>query len=161
MDFIYNYTEKLIEDQGESLNRLDTKLSGFLAFTGLMIKFASDFPKEEDLENKIQLICYSCIILKILTIICLMVAAILLGWGIVKKVKPGVISPKDLIKYKDQSPKKVLQYSIVYYWIKAELDYEELGVEKQENLSRAVWLIVAALTMLGVNILIVKIVPFF
>ena len=142
------------------MNRLDTKLSGFLAFTGLMIKFASDFPKEEDLQDKIELICYSCIILKLGTIISLMVAAIFLGWGIVKGFESGVISPKDLIKYKDQYPKKVLQSWILFYWSKAEPYYKELGVEKQENLSRAVWLIVAALTMLGVNILIVKIVPF-
>lgn len=41
-DLIYSYTQELRKLQNESLNRLDTKMSVFLAFTGVLVRFASD-----------------------------------------------------------------------------------------------------------------------
>ncbi|PSB00519.1 hypothetical protein [Merismopedia glauca] len=78
-ELIYTYTEALIKAQNESLNRLDTKLSGFLAFTGLLVRFAADLPGKNALQETIGLTCYSCILLKILTFIFLAIAALLLS----------------------------------------------------------------------------------
>lgn len=43
IELIYSYTESLIKAQEESLNRLDTKLSAFLAFAGVSLRFAVGF----------------------------------------------------------------------------------------------------------------------
>ena len=49
LDTIYNYTESLIKAQEESLNRLDSKSSTFIGFSGVLIRLALDLP-----NNKIK-----------------------------------------------------------------------------------------------------------
>ena len=125
-----------------------------------MIKFAYEFPAKEDLQCKITLTCYSCILLQIGTILCLTVAAICLGLGILKGVGAGFIGPKFLKENKDKYAKENLQSLIIDCWIKVQSDYEKIGLKKQAILSRSLGLILVALAMLTVNTLIVKIVLF-
>jgi hypothetical protein len=55
-ELIYKYTESLLKDQSESLNRLDTKLSAFLAFAGVLVGFVGNLPGNLTVRG---LTCYS------------------------------------------------------------------------------------------------------
>ncbi len=74
-ELIYKYTESLLKSQSESLNRLDTKLSAFLAFTGVLVRFVGDLSGKVTVYG---LTCYSCTFLQILAYISLGASALLL-----------------------------------------------------------------------------------
>lgn len=158
IELVYNYTENLIKAEIESLNRIDTKLTGFLAFTGLLIKFEADLPGGEALQEASQLICYTCIILKVLGLICLTIGFILLALGLTARIKEGVVNPSALMRdewlYADQD---IYQAYIINTWIAAEQEYKQLGVEKAKKLNRSVRLIAAALVFFTTNTLLVTV----
>jgi hypothetical protein len=120
-ELIYNYTEALIKAQNESLNRLDTKLGGLLAFTGVLVKIAADLPGRTALQGITGLICYSCILLKVLTLVFLALAALKLCIGITAKLREKVVSPQALMRdewyFADQENCKCY---IINTWIKTE-----------------------------------------
>jgi hypothetical protein len=157
-DLIYSYTEALIKAQNESLNRLDTKLGGFLAFTGVLVKFAADLPGGNALREATGFTCYSCIVLKVLTFGFLVIAALFLCLGLTAKLRGKVVSPKVLMK--DEwyfADKENCQCFIINTWVEAEKEYVQVGFEKGRRLNGAVWLISAALTTLTISTLLATI----
>jgi hypothetical protein len=87
-ELIYKYTESLLKTQSESLNRLDTKLSAFLAFTGVLIKFVSDLSGKVTIQN---LPCYSCTFLIISAYTSLGTAAFMPCLGLTARLRGSVI----------------------------------------------------------------------
>ncbi|MEB3192195.1 MAG: hypothetical protein VKL42_17785 [Snowella sp.] len=151
-ELIYKYTESLLKNQSESLNRLDTKLSAFLAFTGVLVRFV------DDLSGKVTVNgfpCHSCTLLKLLAYISLGTSAFLLCLGLTTKLRGSVISPKTLMRdewyFADSSD--ISDY-IVSAWIEAEKEYEQLGFDKSRKLNMAVRLIALALVSITVSALI-------
>ncbi|EAZ90617.1 hypothetical protein [Crocosphaera chwakensis] len=94
-DLIYSYTEEFLKLQRESLNRLDTKMSVFLAFTGVLVRFTSELSEKVIIED---FTCYSCLLLQIITYIALGSSALVLCLGLTTKLRGSVISPKALMK---------------------------------------------------------------
>lgn len=94
-ELIYSYTEALLKSQSESLNRLDTKLSVFLAFTGVLVRFVTDLSGEVTVQG---LTCYSCILLQILAYVSLGASALVLCLGLTARLRGRVISPKALMR---------------------------------------------------------------
>lgn len=94
-ELIYKYTESLLETQSESLNRLDTKLSVFLAFTGVLVSFVGNLPGRVNVQG---LTCYSCAFPMILAYISLGTSALLLCLGLTARLRGSVISPKALMR---------------------------------------------------------------
>jgi hypothetical protein len=151
-ELIYKYTESLLKGQSESLNRLDTKLSAFLAFTGVLVRFVGDLSGKVTVHG---LICYSCSFLKILAYFSLGTSALLLCLGLTAKLRGSVISPKTLMKdewyFADSSD--ISDY-IISAWIEAEKEYEQLGFDKGRKLNIAVRLIAVALVSITASALI-------
>ena len=151
-ELIYKYTESLLKNQSESLNRLDTKLSAFLAFTGVLVRFVDDLSGEVTVNG---FPCHSCTLLKLLAYISLGTAAFLLCLGLTTKLRGSVISPKTLMRdewyFADSSD--ISDY-IVSAWIEAEKEYEQLGFDKSRKLNMAVRLIALALVSITVSVLI-------
>jgi hypothetical protein len=146
---IYTYTESLLKAQSESLNRLDTKLSVFLAFTGVLVGFVGELSGEVTVQG---LTCYPYILLKILAYVSLGIAALLLCLGLTAKLRGRVISPKALMRdewYFAESS-DISDY-IISAWIDAEKEYEQLGFDKGKKLNIAVRLIVVALVSITIN----------
>jgi hypothetical protein len=149
---IYDYTESIIKTERESLNRLDTKLSGFLALTGVLIRFVGDFSGKVTIHG---FACYSCLGLTILAYIFLSISALVLCLGLTAKQRGTVISPTVLMEDKwyfaDNSD--ISDY-IISAWIKAEVEYKQLGFDKGKNLNMAIQLIAASLAIIIINALI-------
>ncbi len=104
------------------------------------------------------LICYTCILLKVLTLVFLSIAALLLCLGLTAKLRGKVVSPKALMR--DEwyfADKETCQCYMINTWIEAEKEYEQVGFEKGRRLNRAVWLICAALVTLTISTVLVTI----
>lgn len=151
-ELIYNYTEALLKAQSESLNRLDTKLSVFLAFTGVLVRFVTDLSGKVTVKG---LTCYSCILLQLLAYVSLVASALILCLGLTARLKGSVISPKALMRdewyFAENS--EISDY-IISGWIEAEKEYEKLGFDKGRKLNTAVWLIALALVSITINALV-------
>jgi hypothetical protein len=151
-ELIYKYTESVIKAQAESLNRLDTKLSGFLAFTGVLVRFVGD------LSGKVAIhgfVCYSCVLLTFLAYISLGVSAFVLCLGLTARIRVTIISPKVLMKdewYFGDSGE--ISDFIISSWIEAEAEYEQLGFDKERKLKIAIQLIAVSLVSIIINALI-------
>ncbi len=151
-ELIYNYTQELLKTQNESLNRLDTKLSVFLAFIGVLVRFSSDLSVVVSIKG---LRCYSCNLLQILAYISLGVAALLLCLGLTARFRGSVISPKALMRYEWYFAKKIdISDYIISAWIEAEEEYQKLGLYKSRKLNIAVTLIAFSLVFIIINALI-------
>ncbi|MFQ3613780.1 MAG: hypothetical protein SNJ68_08710 [Cyanobacteriota bacterium] len=128
---------------------MDVKLSGFLAFVGVLVKFAADLPGASALRKITELSCYSCILLKILTFAFLIFSALILCLGLTARLRGKVVSPEALMR--DEwyfADREECLCFIINTWIEAEKEYEKIGFEKGRKLNRAVWLISAALVTL-------------
>jgi hypothetical protein len=151
-ELIYKYTESLLKTQSESLNRLDTKLSAFLAFTGVLIKFVGDLSGKVTIQG---FSCYVCTFLTIISYISLGVSAFVLCLGLTTRLRGSVISPQALMRdewyFADNSD--ISDY-IISAWIEAEKEYEQLGFDKGKKLNIAVWLIGIALVSITFSALI-------
>ena len=149
---IYEYTESLIKIQRESLNRLDTKLSAFLAFTGVLVRFVSDFSEKITIHG---LDCYSCICLTILAYICLSISALVLCLGLTAKQRGTIISPTVLMEndWYFAEHDKISDY-IISAWVEAEIDYKQIGIDKAKKLNLAICLIGVSLVILIISALI-------
>jgi hypothetical protein len=149
---IYEYTESVIKTQRESLDKLNTKLSGFLAYTGLMIKFVGDLSEKVTLHG---FICYSCTSLVVLAYICLSISVLLLCLGLSVKPSFKPILPEKLMEndwyFADSS--RILD-SIISNRIEISKDYEKSALEKGKNLNLAIWLIALSLAIIIINTLI-------
>jgi hypothetical protein len=151
-ELIYKYTESVVKSQAESLNRLDTKLSGFLAFTGVLVRFIGDLSGKMSIHG---LACYACIFLTFLAYISLGVSALLLCLGLTARLRVTNISPKILMKDKwYYSDSNEISDFIVSAWIEAEAEYEQLGLDKERKLNIAIQLIAVALVSIIINALI-------
>ncbi|MDJ0508615.1 MAG: hypothetical protein QNJ64_05075 [Crocosphaera sp.] len=150
-ELIYSYTEERLKTQSESLNRLDTKSSAFLAFTGILVRFANS-----SVESTVKgWQCYSCILLEILAYISLGLAALFLCLGLTARFTGTVISPKALMENKWYfAPKSEMSDYIISAWAQAQEEYERIGSYKSKNLNFGVILIAVALICIIFNALI-------
>ncbi|MGB5595327.1 MAG: hypothetical protein WBM32_07845 [Crocosphaera sp.] len=154
-DLIYSYTQELRKLQNESLNRLDTKMSVFFAFTGVLVRFASDLSEKVIIQD---FVCYSCLLLQVITYMALGSSALILCLGLTTKLRGSVISPKALMKDRWYfADKNDISDYIISGWVQAEEEYEKLGFEKGRKLNIAVWLIALSLICITINNILIKI----
>lgn len=127
-------------------------MSVFLAFTGVLVRFASDLSEKVIIED---FTCYSCLLLQIITYIALGSSALILCLGLTTKLRGSVISSKALMKDRWYfADKNDISDYIISGWIQAEEEYEKLGFDKARKLNIAVWLIALSLICITLNILI-------
>ena len=152
IDLIYSYTEALIKSQEDSLNRLDTRLGAFLAFSGVILKFATDLPVHPQLESLDNLACNTCFLLKMLVCSFATAAILVSTLGLTAKLRGCVVNPKSLMN--DEwyfADKERCKAFIVNTWIQTEQEYNSLGIEKGKRLNLTVQLICAAAIAFELN----------
>lgn len=145
IELIYDYTKTVISAQSESLNRLDTKLSAFLGFSGLLLRFALSLP-----SNSVFNLCQ---VLKVL--VCVFAGASILSSaiGLTAKIRGTTVDPKILMgdDWYWESEERCRAF-IVNTWIVTTDEYEETGKKKGQNLNRTIWLFCIATILFAVDI---------
>jgi hypothetical protein len=156
IDLIYGCTEALLKSQRESLTRLDTKLSAFLALSGVMLRLTFDFPVLSDPARFGHLTCNTCHLLKVLTYVSLITAVFVSSFGLTAQpkgkttVRPDVLMEDDWYWEEEERCKAW----IVKGWIETEKEYVKLGLAKVKKLNATIFLICLAVVFIGVNLIL-------
>jgi hypothetical protein len=155
IDLIYQYTASLLKEQGDSLNRLDTKLSAFLGFGGLTLRFALNLPSKpwhESLQNPAYL---SCLILKVITCILAGACVFICAFGLTASLRGIAVDPKELMDDEwFQREEEICKGYIISAWIKITDEFEIVGKRKGQTLNIAIWCISIAIIAFAANIAI-------
>ncbi|MEN9222993.1 MAG: hypothetical protein Q6M04_11205 [Thermostichus sp. BF3_bins_97] len=95
IDLIFKNAQQSIKELDDSSNTLNTKLSAVTGFSIILIKFVGDLP-DQSLIVDANLHCYSCLLLKILSLI-LLVASTLISLRALlpKEGNNKIISPAE------------------------------------------------------------------
>lgn len=153
IELIYSYTESLIKAQEESLNRLDTKLSAFLAFAGVSLRFAIDLPNKSALAGIPALVASTSLLLKQLAIGLSVLSIIVSVWGLTARMRGSVVNPETLMSdrwYWEEAER--CKAFIVNTWVKTEREYKAIGLRKGKNLNLAIKLICEAAIAFALNV---------
>lgn len=145
IELIYSYTESLIKAQEESLNRLDTKLSAFLAFAGVSLRFAVELPNKSALAAMPVLVTNTSLLLKQFAIGLSLLSLIVSVWGLTARRRGSVVNLETLMS--DQwywAEVERYRAFIVNTWIETEREYQALGSRKGKKLNLAIKLICGA-----------------
>lgn len=152
IELIYSYTEALIKAQGESLNRLDTKLSAFLAFAGVSLRFAVDLPNEAALAQTPTWVYSTALVLKLLACGFSMLSILVCVFGLTAKMRGSVVDPEILMDDKWYWEKEsYCRAFIVKTWIKTGEEYKKVGNRKGKILNLAIKIIGGAAIAFTLN----------
>jgi hypothetical protein len=146
IQLIYDYTKSLVSDQSNSLNRLDTKLSAFLGFSALLLRFALNLP--DDAANNV---CQ--VVVKVLVCVFAGASVLFSAMGLTAKTRGTTVDPKVLMG--DDwywEPEERCKAFIVNTWIVATDEYEAVGKKKGQKLNLTIWLFCIATILFAVDI---------
>lgn len=139
---IYEYTESVIKAANDSVRSLNTKLSGIIGLSGVLLKFAGDLEHSTDWSTGLQIL-----------ICILLVAASWVGLlGLQPKDIGDIVRPKELRKDFYYSTEEECRRYIVDNWINAIAQLDQNRDEKQGHLNTAIVFFTLATTLFGLDI---------
>lgn len=144
LDTIYKYTQELLKEYESSLNRLDTKIAGFIGFSGVLIRLALDLPTDSEIKSVLRgFICG----LSALTVL-------ISTFGLVAKPSGVVADPKNLMDRFFNKPQEWHQAYIINGWVDTLDEYKHVARKKIKTLSRAILSFVGAIVLFGIAVAI-------
>lgn len=151
IELIYEYTKSVVSAQSDSLNRLDTKFSAFLGFSGILLRFALNLPDNSGLNVWLGLNILQ--VLKVL--VCTFAGASVLfsAIGLTAKNRGTTVDPKILMgdDWYWESEERCRAF-IVNTWIVTTDEYQETGRKKGQNLNLTIWLFCIATLLFAVDV---------
>lgn len=140
IELIYDYTKDWLKLVNDSINNLNTKLGSLLAFSGIAVGFSINLPNEAFLVNDStkQYFCYSCLILKILVCLCLIVAIFASTSVFLPKAGGGMTPPDLLMKENYYDSDEDIRLIITKTSIEALAELESLRDNKAKFVSSAI-----------------------
>lgn len=154
-EVIYGYTESLLKLQGESLNRLDTKMSAFLALAGILLRFAINLPGKEKLAAAPEFACYTCLSLQVTVCVFATVAALVSGVGLTARPRGGVAGPEELMEESlYELDKETFRCIIINTWVQTEKEYKSLGRQKGGLLNWSIGASCAAIAAFALDVIL-------
>jgi hypothetical protein len=156
---IYSYTEYRLKLANDSLNALNTKLGSIIAFSGAAIGFSINLPNKGFSVVTAQLTCYSCLILKILVCLCLVVAICISMAGFYPKAGAGMTPPRILMdEYYDDSEENC-RLVITKTWLETLDELELMRDTKAEYLKKAIFALGGAAILAAIDIMLASLLP--
>ncbi len=146
IDIIYEYTKLLLSEYGESLTRIDTKISIFIGFSGVLIRLAYDLP-DEHLHFRI---------LKLLICFFALLTIITSALGLIAKPSGNVADPKVLMSdewFFERSEEFHKAY-IVNGFINTLDEFEILFSKRRVTLAWVITFFVISVILFGVTVAI-------
>lgn len=156
--FIYTYTESILKQKSESLNRLDLKFYWIIAASGVVLKLASDIDTSTCNLESLHLVCYSCKILKIILCILPAISTIVSVMGLTPNATgnypdPAALIKKDLYELSEEDLKcRILGTLIGNEKFKGiGEEYDDLALKKSKKLKLSIALIQNTIVLFGVT----------
>jgi hypothetical protein len=139
---IYEYTQQAYKDMKDNGTKLDNRLSSFIAFSGVLLKFGLDLPPTHQMavDNRIYWLYWSCLILK--GAVCLLSASAigLCGWALKAKATGIVVDARELLdeEWSTGVDEKTCRTYIADTWVKAIEEIEKKTFMKARYLNTAI-----------------------
>lgn len=87
VDVIYEYTQRLLTEEGESLTRIDNKIGIFIGFSGILIRLAYDLPHTPYVSFLLR--CAICLFAGL--------SIVTSSIGLLSRPSGNVVNPKELM----------------------------------------------------------------
>lgn len=156
LDFAYEYTRDLLQMRLANFDKLNTRLGAFLAFGGVVLRFAFDSPGSIRLAD--SWVCYTCLGAKILVFAFAVAAIWVSGTELRSSPTNGMINPKKLMAdnlfHAEQGRGKAF---IVNTWIQTLEEIEPQLLDKGKRLNQTIILLSLAVTTLAIDMLIASV----
>jgi hypothetical protein len=159
---IYAYTEYRLKLANDSITALNTKLGSVIAFSGAAISFSINLPNQAFIPDPAhpEIICYSCLILK-MTVCASLIVAIYLGIkGFMPQAFGAMTPPKLLMKenYRDTADDEC-QLVILKTWLEALDEFEMIRDEKAKTTNKAIQILGCAGFLAATDIMLAALLP--
>ena len=155
---IYNYTEYQLKLANDSINSLNTKLGSIIAFSGASIGLSINLPNKAFLENATeQYVCYSCLILKILVCILLIVAVSTSVIGFIPQAGGGMTPSNLLMDENYYDSDEDCRLIITKTWIEALAELKSLRDNKANLVKIAILAIGGAAVSAAMDVILASI----
>lgn len=145
LDLAYQYTEAFLIQCDKNIDDLNTRLTTFLGFGGLLLRFGLALPDA----------CRSCMLLKILVLVLSALSVCQSSYGLIANRLGSTIKPRTLMSdtwFEKENTR--IKASITNTWINSIEELEAAGQAKQLQLNRAIYLLAAAVVVFSINAVI-------
>ncbi len=152
VELIYNYTESLLKARSDTITQLNGKLSTFLGFGGLLLRFSADLP---DCSTPLDIPGFyfsSCLLLKIVACVLSAASVCLSAMGLTAKEKGSVVSPDKLMNKWFRKADVRCRSFIINTWRGTIEEFENLGKKKARQLNLAIYLLAIAIIVFAMDI---------
>jgi hypothetical protein len=145
LNLAYEYTEKFLAQCNKNIDDLNARLTTFLGFGGLLLRFGIGLPDG----------CRSCLLLKILVLCLSALSVSQSSYGLIANKIGETVKPKALMSDKWFQDKNLkVKASITNTWIESVEQLEESATKKQDQLNRSIFLLAAAVILVAINSII-------
>ena len=159
---IYSYTEYRLKLANDSISALNTKLGSIIAFSGASIGFSINLPNKAFIVNSTdQYICYSCLSLKILVCLLLVLAVSTSVLGFIPQAGGGMTPPSLLMQENYGDSDENCRLIITKTWIEALEELELLRDDKAELVKRAIFALGAAACLAAFSVILASVLSMF
>ena len=159
---IYEYAQETLKELNSSKSALNTKLAAVIGFDAALIRFSSNLPDRSlviALVNlDIHLNCYSCLLLKILSYISLMISLVFALWGFIPKKAGVIILPKELMNKYLKISEEHYRESIIASWNKSIEELAAIRDKTAKFLNYAVLFLGIAAILSAIDIILASII---
>lgn len=151
----YEYTLSSIKAANESVDKLNTKLTVALTFSGVLINFGRDLP-DYSTYIKCDASNYPCITCYLLQLIAYILAALGIVnslWGLLPTESGKIVLPEQLLTTKWNHAEEEQYMTALTQYLEKEtlLDLDALGKKKAKRLNHAIIAIGGAVLLLGLD----------
>ncbi|MDJ0735161.1 MAG: hypothetical protein QNJ47_14035 [Nostocaceae cyanobacterium] len=161
---IYEYAEQALNKLNSSDSTLNTKLGFILSFDAAFIRFSSDLPDNSLIvpisSLNIFLSCYSCLLLKILTYIFLILSLAFCVYGLKPSARGKIILPEELLEKCVDISEEHYRRSIIENWNESIKELAYVRDKKAKKLKIAVIFLGLAAILSGIDLLLMLIMQF-
>lgn len=160
ISFIYDYVERCIKDNENSLRSSDTKLASIVALSGTYLLLINALPIKPFTEEIVSYTCYSLIILKILVCISLIVAIAFAFMGFLPKKYKNETSPSRLMERRNECrTTQYIKLEIVKTWIEELEKFDKSRDNKAKYTRRSLVSLALASIVATLNLLLASLIP--
>lgn len=145
LDLVYSYTNSSLQKCSDGIDDLNTRLTTFLGFGGLLLRFAIELADS----------CPSTLLFKVMTLGCATFSLCQSGYGLLAHPVGNVPKAASLMQDENfQKENQTVKASVVSTWLLA-IDEIEISIEKkQKQLNRSIYFLIAAVVAFSLNALI-------
>lgn len=152
VELIYSYTESLLKVRNDTITQINGKLSTFLGFGGLLLRFSADLPESSLSINVLGESYNVCLVLKVITCTVSTLSICLSALGLTAQERGIVISPDKLMNKWFREPDIKCRSFIINTWRETIEEFRILAKKKARRLNLAIYLLAIAAALFALDI---------